>query len=44
MKTIQQLPFAVLGAGAAFTILWDAADPMAAYAEVKVAEQKNGRK
>ena len=38
MRTIQQLPFAVLGAGAAFTVLWGVADPMAAYAEVKVVE------
>ncbi|MBQ1509792.1 MAG: tetratricopeptide repeat protein [Selenomonadaceae bacterium] len=35
MRTIQQLPFAVLGAGAAFTILWGVADPMAAHAEVR---------
>ena len=27
-----------LGAGAAFTILWDVADPVAAYAEVKIVE------
>ena len=38
MKTIQQFPFAVLGAGAAFTVLWGVADPMAAYAEVKLIE------
>ena len=38
MKTIQQIPFAVLGAGAAFTVLWGVADPVAAYAEVKVVE------
>ena len=38
MKTIQQIPFAALGAGAALTILWGVADPVAAYAEVKVVE------
>ena len=38
MKIIQQIPFAVLGAGAAFTVLWGVADPMAAHAEVHVVE------
>ena len=38
MKTIQQIPFAVLGTGAAFTVLWGVADPVAAFAEVKVVE------
>lgn len=36
MKTIQQIPFAALGMGAAFTILWGVADPIAAYAEVRM--------
>ena len=44
MKTIQQLPVAILGAGAAFTVLWGVTDPMAVHAEMKVVEQKNGRK
>ena len=44
MQLIHQTPMAAPGPIVAFTILWDAADPMAAYAEVKVAEQKNGRK
>ena len=38
MKTIQQIPFAALGMGAAFTILWGVADPVAVFAEVKVVE------
>ena len=36
MKIIQQIPFAALGMGAAFTILWGVADPIAAYAEVRM--------
>lgn len=36
MKTIQQIPFAALGLGAAFTVLWGVADPVAALAEVKM--------
>ena len=35
MQTIQSIPFAALGMGAAFTILWGVADPVAAFAEVK---------
>ncbi|MBQ7479070.1 MAG: tetratricopeptide repeat protein, partial [Selenomonadaceae bacterium] len=35
MRTIHQIPFAALGMGAAFTILWGVADPVAAFAEVK---------
>ncbi|MBQ3971883.1 MAG: hypothetical protein II687_06750, partial [Selenomonadaceae bacterium] len=36
MKTIHQIPFTALGIGAAFTVLWGVADPMAANAEVKM--------
>ena len=36
MKTIHQIPFAALGMGAAFTVLWGVADPMAVFAEVKM--------
>ena len=35
MKTIHQIPFAALGMGAAFTVLWGVADPVAAFAEVR---------
>ena len=35
MRTIHQIPFAALGMGAAFTVLWGVADPVAAFAEVK---------
>ena len=31
MKTIHQIPFAALGMGAAFTVLWGVADPVAAF-------------
>ena len=34
MKTIHQIPFTALGIGAAFTVLWGVADPMAANAEL----------
>lgn len=35
MRTIHQIPFAALGLGAAFTVLWGVADPVAVHAEVK---------
>ena len=38
MQIIHQAPLAVLGMGAAFTILWGVADPMAAFAEVREVE------
>lgn len=38
MRTMQSIPFAALGMGAALTVLWGVADPIAAYAEVKVVE------
>lgn len=34
MQIIHQTPMAALGLGAAFTVLYGVADPVAAYAEV----------
>ena len=36
MQIIHQAPLAALGLGAAFTVVWGVADPVAAFAEVKV--------
>ncbi len=38
MRIVNQIPFAALGMGAAFTVLWGVADPMAAFAEVREVE------
>ena len=38
MQIIHQVPLFALGMGAAFTVLWGVADPVAAFAEVKVVE------
>ena len=38
MQIIHQTPMAALGLGAAFTVIWGVADPMAAFAEVRVIE------
>ena len=38
MQIIHQAPLAALGLGAAFTVVWGVADPMAAFAEVRVIE------
>ena len=38
MQIIHQAPLAALGLGAAFTVIWGVADPMAAFAEVRVIE------
>ena len=38
MQVIHQAPLAALGLGAAFTVIWGVADPMAAFAEVRVIE------
>ncbi len=38
MQIIHQAPLAALGLGAAFTVIWGVADPMAALAEVRVIE------
>ena len=38
MQIIHQAPLADLGLGAAFTVIWGVADPMAAFAEVRVIE------
>lgn len=35
MQIINPIPFAALGMGAAFTVLWGVADPVAAFAEVR---------
>ena len=36
MRSIYQVPFTALGMGAAFTVLWGVADPVAAHAEVRM--------
>ena len=36
MQVIHQAPLAALGLGAAFTVIWGVADPVAALAEVRV--------
>lgn len=38
MQIIHQAPIAALGLGAAFTIVYGVADPMAAFAEVQTVE------
>ena len=38
MQIIHQAPLAALGLGAAFTVIWGVADPMAAFAEIRVIE------
>jgi len=38
MRIVNQIPFAALGMGAAFTVLWGVADPVAAFAEVREVE------
>ena len=38
MQIIHQAPLAALGLGAAFTVVWGVADPVAALAEVRVIE------
>ena len=38
MQIIHQAPLSALGLGAAFTVIWGVADPMAAFAEVRVIE------
>ena len=38
MQIIHQAPLAALGLGAAFTVIWGVADPVAAFAEVRVIE------
>ena len=38
MQIIYQMPMAALGLGAAFTVLYGVADPMAAFAEVQTVE------
>ena len=38
MQIIHQAPLAALGLGAAFTVIWGVADPIAAFAEVRVIE------
>ncbi|WP_074696914.1 hypothetical protein [Selenomonas sp. KH1T6] len=38
MQIIHQAPLAALGLGAAFTVVWGVADPVAAFAEVRVIE------
>ena len=38
MQIIHQAPLAALGLGAAFTVIWGVADPVAALAEVRVIE------
>ena len=38
MQIIHQAPLSALGLGAAFTVIWGVADPVAAFAEVRVIE------
>lgn len=39
MSPIHQIPFAALGMGAAFTVLWGVADPVAAFSKAEAAVQ-----